>query len=85
MQEINNIDNEIKELDTRKNELEYYENTMDILLNYYTNTSKTKTDNSTIIDINDLFKKKFHNFFFCIFIHRFDIHVIDRYQRWKFL
>jgi len=58
LKEMNNIENEIKELDTRKNELEYYENTMDILLNYYTNTSKTKTDNSTIIDINDLFKKK---------------------------
>ncbi len=57
--EIEELEIEINQLNNRHQELDYYENTMDILLEYYNNNNKVKQTNETnIIDINDIFKKK---------------------------
>ena len=55
--EINTLKTEISQLENRSNELDYYDETMDILLNYYSN-DRQKLEDTNIIDINDLFKKK---------------------------
>ena len=56
--EIEELEIEINQLTNRHQELDYYENTMDILLEYY-NNNKVKNNNETnVININDLFKKK---------------------------
>ena len=57
--EIETIIIEINQLENRSKELEYYDETIDILLEYYNNNNKPKLIAETnIININDLFKKK---------------------------
>ena len=57
--EIENIELEINQLTNRMDELNYYDETMDILLEYYNPTAKSKqTTESNIISIKDVFKKK---------------------------
>lgn len=56
--EIENLEIDIHQLNNRFQELEYYDDTIDILLEYYSNSSKKQNDETNVIDINDLFKKK---------------------------
>jgi hypothetical protein len=53
--EIENLELEVYQLNTHMNELDYYDSTMDILLQYY-NPTNEKTNN--VISINDIFKAK---------------------------
>lgn len=57
--EIELLEYEINNIEINNNELEYYDNTIDILLDYYNSNEKFKQqDNSNIVNINDIFKKK---------------------------
>ncbi len=57
--DIEELEMEINELENRTNELDYYEDTIDILLEYYNPKTKLpNTSEQTIININDIFKKK---------------------------
>ena len=57
--EIENIELEINQLENRMDELNYYDETMDILLEYYNPTAKPKqSSEQNIISIKDVFKKK---------------------------
>ena len=51
------LQKEISQLEDRSDELNYYDETMDILLNYYSN-NKQKVEDTNVININDFFKKK---------------------------
>ena len=55
--ELDKLKSEISQLENRSDELDYYDETMDILLNYYSN-DKQKLEDTNVININDLFKKK---------------------------
>jgi hypothetical protein len=59
---ISNLEKDINDMNNKYNELDYYDNTIDILLEYYnSNDNQSKniinTDNN-VININDIFKKK---------------------------
>lgn len=56
--EIDLLESEINNIEINNNELEYYDNTMDILLDYYNCNEKNKQQDNNIININDIFKKK---------------------------
>jgi uncharacterized Zn finger protein (UPF0148 family) len=57
--EIENLELDINRLENRTNELDYYDETMDILLEYYNPTTKPKqTNDNNVISIKDVFKKK---------------------------
>jgi hypothetical protein len=57
--EIENLELEINQLKNRFQELDYYDETMDILLEYYNPNTKNKQQQETVVvNINDLFKKK---------------------------
>lgn len=56
--ELEFLEIDIHQLNNRFQELEYYDDTIDILLEYYSNSSKKQNDETNVIDINDLFKKK---------------------------
>ena len=57
--DIEDLVYEITQLESRYSELDYYDNTIDILLEYYNSNDKNKPHNETnIININDVFKKK---------------------------
>ena len=53
--EIDYLKLDIIQYDNRINELNYYNDTLDILTEYY---NPSKVSNNTIININDIFKKK---------------------------
>ena len=55
--EVDKLKLEISQLENRTEELDYYDETMDILLNYYSN-DKQKLDDTNVININDIFKRK---------------------------
>jgi hypothetical protein len=56
--EIKNIETDINHLENRSKELEYYDNVLDILQEYYNNSYNIPTTETNIISINNLFKKK---------------------------
>lgn len=56
--ELEFLEIDIHQLSNRSQELEYYDDTIDILLEYYSNTNKKQNDETNVININDLFKKK---------------------------
>ena len=56
-EKINIIETEINDIQINYNEIDYYDNTIDILLDYYNNENNNNNDNN-IININDIFKKK---------------------------
>ena len=57
--EIENIEIEINQLENRSDELNYYDNVLDILEEYYNPTTpQAQPAETNIININDIFKKK---------------------------
>jgi hypothetical protein len=62
--DIENMEIDINQLENRSKELEYYDNVLDILQEYYNptnNTINTQTPESNVISINDIFKKRENN------------------------
>jgi len=55
--DIDNLKSEILQLENRTEEHNYYDDTMDILLDYYSN-DRQKIEDTSVININDFFKKK---------------------------
>jgi len=56
--EIEQLELDIFQMENRLQEMEYYENTMDILIDYYANDKQKITPDTSVININELFKKK---------------------------
>jgi len=56
--DLENMEIELNQLLNRSQELDYYDNTLDILFEYYNNSKQKPCNEQTIININDLFKKK---------------------------
>lgn len=57
--ELENLETEIAQLKNRTDEMDYYDKTIDTLLEYYNPTSKPKqTTDTNIINFNDIFKPK---------------------------
>lgn len=57
--QLETLNIEINQLENRQHELDYYDSTIDVLLEYYNSNNIQKSEPETnIININDLFKKK---------------------------